>query len=139
MRKSVILAGVISVVLFTGCANSLINNDTSVINQEPKWLLDPYIEQDKYAAVGCSKIHFNGVTAQEKLAVSRAIDKIATQKRVTVDNVTLRRKSTSNGYAGNSSSDSSSLQSVEKLAVSTKTKAIYTKKNGEICVWVVSR
>lgn len=131
-----IIGIIASVMLFTGC---IANNKTVSKNGEPSWMLDPYIDNDKIAAVGCAKIHFKGEEAQKDLAISRAIDRIATQNKVTVDNATYRQKSGSNGNAGNSSMSSSSLQSVEKVKISTKTKAIYTKKNGDICAWVVQR
>lgn len=129
---------VVSVILFSGCIKQ---NNTPVTKKsdEPKWLLDPYFENDKFAAVGCAKIHFKGEEAQKDLAISRAIDRIATQNKVTVDNVTLREKSSSNGRRTGSSSSSTSLQSVDKVSISTRTKAIYTKPNGEICAWVVQR
>jgi len=128
---------IVSVMLFSGCIKQ--NNTTVSKNQEPKWLLDPYVDNDKIAAVGCSKIHFKGEEAQKDLAISRAIDRIATQNKVTVDNVTMRTKTTSNGVRGNSGSSSSSLQSVDKVSISTKVKALYTKPNGEMCAWVVQR
>lgn len=128
---------VVSVMLFSGCIKQ---NSTPVAkNVEPKWLLDPYVENDKIAAVGCAKIHFKGEEAQKDLAISRAIDRIATQNKVTVDNVTLRKKSSSNGKRTGSSSSSTSLQSVDKVTISTRTKAVYTKENGEMCAWVVQR
>lgn len=136
MYKSII--SIVSVMLFSGCA---IPNNTTVSkkNEEPKWLLDPYVNNDKIAAVGCARQHINGVEAQKNLAISRAIDRIATQNSVIVDNVTMRQKSSQNGRKGSSSSSSSSLHTVDKVKVSTKTKAIYTKPNGEICAWVVQR
>jgi len=135
--KIKLLTSVASVMLLTGCVSSL--NDIIVpADGKPKWLKDPYYQNDKIAAVGCSPIHFNGEQAQKKLAISRAIDQIAVQKKVTVNNVTLRRKSSSNGSAYNSRSTSStSLQSVDNLSMSTKVKAIYTKKDGEMCAWVI--
>jgi uncharacterized lipoprotein YajG len=127
-----------SVMLFVGCSSQ---NNTTVPkqNQEPQWLLDPYIDNDKFAAVGCAQRHIKGISAQKDLAISRAIDRIATQNGVTVENVTMREKTTSNGRRGSSSSKSSSLHTVSEVTVSTKTKAIYKNNDGEICVWVVSR
>ena len=130
---------IVSVMLFTGCIKQ--QNNTPVAKQkvEPAWLLDPYVDNDKIAAVGCARTHFKGIEAQKDLAISRAIDRIATQNQVTVNNMTLREKSSSNGRKGSSNSQSTSLQSVDGIKVSTKTKAIYTKSDGEICAWVVQR
>ena len=129
---------IVSVMLLSGCVPQ---NNTTVTkqNNEPKWLLDPYIEKDKIAAIGCARTHFKGIEAQKDLAISRAIDRIATQNSVIVDNVTYRQKNNSNGNKGTSSVDSSSLHSVENVKVSTKTKALYTKPDGEICAWVVQK
>jgi hypothetical protein len=129
---------VVSVMLFNGC---IPNNNTTVSKQthEPKWLQDPYIDNDKVAAVGCAQLHFKGVEAQKDLAISRAIDRIATQNSVIVDNVTVREKNSYNGNKGISKSSSSSLHTVDNVKVSTITKAIFTKYDGEICAWVVQK
>jgi len=127
---------ILLILFFSGCANtSNINSKAISNNNEPAWLLNPQKEAgDKLTAVGCAAIHYKGVTAQKKLAVSRAIDEIATQVRVKVDNVTLRRKT--NGY---SSASSTSLQSVDKVNLKTKIMAYYKKPDGEICAWVIQR
>ena len=129
---------IVSVMLFTSCIHK---NNTTVTKkvQEPKWLLNPYLDNDKVAAIGCSQIHFRGIEAQKNLAISRAIDRIAAQNSIIVDNVTYRQKSISNGRKANSKSTSSSLHSVDNVKVSTKIKAFFTKKNKEICVWVVQK
>ena len=133
-----LLSLIVSVILLSGCIPPD-NTTVTKQNTEPKWLLDPYIQNDKIAAVGCARTHFKGIEAQKDLAISRAIDRIATQNSVIVDNITYRQKSNSNGNKINSSSASSSLHTVEKIKISTKTKAIYTKTDGEICAWVVQK
>ena len=139
MKKTIIFF--ITIIFFSGCnlPKQQTTKNVSKQSTEPSWLLDPYIDNDKIAAVGCARTHFKGKEAQKDLAISRAIDRIAVQNRVTVNNATLRNKSISNGRRGNSSSSSTSLQSVDNIKVSTKTKAIYTKPNGEICAWVVQK
>lgn len=132
LKKSLL---VVSVMLFTGCA---MNNTTVTKDVEPKWLLDPYYKNDKIAAIGCAKVHFKGEEAQKDLAISRAIDRIATQHKVTVDNVTLRKKSVSN-MGNSSSSNSTSLHTVNKLTISTKVNDVFKKSNGDVCAWVVQK
>jgi len=129
---------IVSVMLFIGCTSQ---NNTTVtkLNNEPKWLVNPYVDHDNFAAVGCAHKHFKGISAQKDLAISRAIDRIAVQNGVLVDNVTLRQKAILNGKRTSSSSNSSSLHTVSNVKISTKTKAIYTNKDGEICAWVVSQ
>ena len=133
-----IISLIVSVMLLSGCAP---HNNTTVTkqNKEPKWLLDPYMDNDKIAAIGCARIHFKGIEAQKDLAISRAIDRIATQNSVIVDNVTYRQKNTSTNQKTLSKTSSSSLHTVEKVKIRTKTKAMYTKPSKEICVWVVQR
>jgi hypothetical protein len=136
MLKSIVL--IVSVMLFSGCT-SLNNTTVTKQNIEPKWLINPYIDNDKIAAIGCARIHFKGKEAQKDLAIARAIDRIAMQNNVTVDNVTARQKNSYNGERTRSSASSSSLHTVDNVSVSTKVKAIYNKKDGEICVWVVQK
>ncbi|MEA2050379.1 MAG: hypothetical protein U9O56_06600 [Campylobacterota bacterium] len=135
--KFKIMTGIVSILLFTGCSQML-DNIIVAKKSEPKWLNNPYIENDDYAAVGCANEHFDGKEAQKKLAISRAIDQLATSKRVKVQKVKLMKKSVS-GSISSSSMKSSSLHSVDNVSVSTKTKAIYTKKSGEMCAWVILR
>jgi len=133
--KTTILAGIL---FFSGCSNNSINlkviaNKDS--NSVPKWLDDPQKEaKGKITAVGCAGYHYKGVTAQKKLAVSRAIDEIATQVRVNVNTVTLREK-----YNGRLTTKSNSLQSVNNLDIKTKIMDYYKKPNGDICAWVIKK
>ena len=129
---------IVSVILLSGCIQKN-NKITTKQNLQPKWLLNPYIDNDEIAAIGCSQIHFKGIEAQKDLAISRAIDRIATQNSVIVDNITYRQKRNSNGNKENSSLESSSLHTVEQIKLKTKTKALYTKTDGEICAWVVQK
>jgi hypothetical protein len=135
MTKNIYI--LIGILFFSGCVNTQSINSKAISqnNGEPKWLNNPQKEAgDKITAVGCARIHYKGVSAQKKLAVSRAIDEIATQVEVTVDNVSLRNRTNNS-----SSSSSSSLQSVNKVNLKTKIMAYYTKPDGEICAWVIKR
>ena len=133
--KIAMLAGVL---FFSGCVENGIN--LKVITGEkksevPKWLDNPQSESGgKITAVGCAGHHFKGKAAQKKLAVSRAIDEIATQVKVTVNNVSLRKRTNNS-----SSSSSTSLQSVDGVSVGTEIVDYYTKQNGDICAWVIKR
>ena len=104
-----------------------------VINSEPKWMIDPVKEANgKITAIGCSSRHYKGIQAQKKLALSRAIDEIAMQTNTKVSKLSLNRR-TNKG----SSTNSTSLQEVEKVNISTKVMQYYTTKNGDICVWII--
>ncbi len=127
---------IVGAILFTGCNQP---QNTIALEIEPEWILNPYLDGDSIAAVGCSKTHFKGKSYQQKIAVSIAIDQIAMQNKMTVSNSTVRAKKVTNGRRLSSSSNSSSLQSVDKVSVSTKVKKIYNKRNGDMCVWVVQK
>jgi len=110
----------------------------SLMHKNPPWLSNPYCDNDKYAAVGCCAPHINGEAVQKKLAISRAIDAIATQIKVHVRSVTLREERNSK-TSHFSNTTSKSQQTVDNIAISTQIKAIYKKENGDICAWVVSK
>ncbi|MFA9374344.1 MAG: hypothetical protein ACERKK_09305, partial [Poseidonibacter sp.] len=74
--------------------------------------------------------------AQKKLAISRAIEQIAIQKKVKINTSTYRNKLNQNGVIS-STSKNSSLQEVEDLNISSTVKEIYLKENGDICAWVI--
>ena len=137
MKSINIFLFTISVLLFTGCANNnkVSNTKTVVVNSgEPKWVLDPYIglPEGSVAAIGCAREHFKGKSAQRKLAISRAIDEIATQVETNVNNALLTRRTKSS-----SSMNSTSLQSVKNVNVKTKVKDIYIYANNNMCAWVI--
>ena len=136
MLKTITLF-IVSIIL-SGCVTQNSNNSIK-INLEPKWLQNPYIDNDNIAAVGCAQIHFKGISAQKDLAISRAINRIATQKNVIVQNITYRQKKNANGKKIISKLESSSLHTVSTVKISTKTKAIYKKPDGEICAWVIQK
>ena len=143
-KKSVVLFA--SILLFTACASSDVKPKSKLVvkhevNQkgEPLWLEDPYIENDKVAAVGCARRHFKGKVAQRKKAESIALDEIATQVKTTVSNQTLRDQKHYNGREVYSKVHTISGQKVDDVSVSTKIKDSYTSEDGNICVWMVLR
>ncbi len=132
------------ILLFNGCATSK-NTYSNTIQPQvtnkkstlPAWLDDPQKEANgKLTAVGCASRHVNGEVAQKKLALQRAIDEIAMQKKTKVQSVSYATK-TSSEYERSSKTQSSSLHEVENVAVSTKVMEYYKKDDGDICVWVV--
>lgn len=112
----------------------------SSVQKEPEWVINPLsgITNGKLAATGCARTHVRGVEAQKKLAIQRGIDQIAMQLSTKVSVVSYRKKQASSGNNISSKLDSSSLQEVENVEVSTKVKAFYKRvSTGEICAWVV--
>lgn len=105
--------------------------------KEPLWLDDPQKEANgKLTAVGCASRHINGEVAQKKLALQRAIDEIAMQKKTKVQTVSYNTKIITES-SKTSQTQTSSLQEVQNVDVSTKVMEYYTKPDGDICVWVV--
>ena len=136
MKSSLII--LCTTLLLAGCAQN--NPQTpQTKNGEPAWILNPQIDSNgKLAGSGCSKIHYKGVPSQKKLAISRAIEQIAIQKRVKVKSIAYRQKTNQNGQVS-SKVQTSSLQEVENVSLSTHIKEIYTKDNGDICAWVIEK
>ena len=147
MKKNLILLIVISSIFFlNGCVKQPNTNSKTILkeqvqqpfqNKTPAWLDDPQKMADgKLTAVGCASRHINGEVAQKKLALQRAIDEIAMQKRTKVQTISYTTK-TITASDKSSKIESSSLQEVENIEVSTKVMEYYTKQDGDICVWVV--
>lgn len=132
MKKISFSLVLILVLFFSGCAK----NDTYVkAIKEPKWLLDPKIE-GKTSGVGCATRHYNGETAQKKLALQRAIDEVASQVSVKVQSVSYNQKELS-GTKYVSQSNTSSLHTINNENIQTKIVDWYKKPDGDICVLVV--
>ncbi len=125
----------ILIVFVNSCSNT---NSSVAPPKEPIWLSNPQkLSDDKLTAVGCATTHIDGVDAQKKLAISRAINEIALQKQAKISTVTYRKKSYNKGEVSKEITKSS-LQEVENLNLSTKVMEYYHKPNSrDICVWVV--
>ncbi len=147
MKKNLILLIVINSIFFlNGCVKQPNTNSKtiqkeqvqqSLQNKTPAWLDDPQKEANgKLTAVGCALRHINGEVAQKKLALQRAIDEIAMQKKTKVQTVNYTTK-TMTASDKTSKTQSSSLQEVENVEVSTKVMEYYMKPDGDICVWIV--
>lgn len=105
---------------------------------QPSWVNNPSVS-DKIAGIGICGIHVNGKTAQRNLAIQRAVDEIAAQLGVTVNNVALvSTKGTSS--AASTSVESYSLQSVDGKVVSAVIKGTWTDpKTSELYIWMVTK
>lgn len=122
---------------FISDSNETNPNDMQNNSKEPSWLDNPEKEANgKLSAIGCASKHINGEVGQRKLALQRAIDEIAMQKKTKVQTVSYRTKTLINSDKS-SKSQSSSLQEVENTGVSSKVMEYYKKQDGDICVWVI--
>jgi hypothetical protein len=131
-KKYILVFGLLFI--FSGCG--ALSKFMPQKSSEPQWLLNPSIGAgEKIAAVGCAKSHFKGISHQKKLAVQRAISQIAIQKQSKVQTVSLSKKSSRSSGYGRSYDQTSMAET--NTNVSTKVKEYYTKKNGEVCAWVI--
>ena len=90
----------------------------------PDWTLMPPSDGKIYG-VGSSPIHVKGQTFQRALAVSRAIDEIASQKKVKVTSTLERAESIAASGKVFSAAQKYSVQTVEGQDVSAQIKEIY--------------
>lgn len=141
--KKYLLSSSLLLLFLNGCAITQNTNLKAIqplqIKQQetPLWLDDPQKEANgKLTAVGCASRHINGEVAQKKLALQRAIDEIAMQKKTKVQTVSYATK-TMTATDKTSKVQSSSLQEVENVEIATKVMEYYTKSDGDICVWVI--
>jgi len=140
MKNILILA--IAILFFNGCTdqpntNSKIIQENKAGQKQPLWINDPQKEAEgKTTSVGCASRHINGITAQKKLALQRAIDEIAMQKLTKVQTITYNTKSISQNDK-NSRIETASLQETKNTDVSVKIMEYYENFDGDICVWII--
>lgn len=104
---------------------------------KPSWIQNSSVS-GKVAGVGICGMHVNGVNAQRALAIKRAIDEIALQLGVKVNNVSLVGTQSGAG-GGGSSVESYSFQTVEGQVVKAVLKETWKDpKTEEIYVWMVT-
>ena len=105
---------------------------------EPSWVTSPSVSGE-IAGIGICGTHVNGKNAQRNLAIKRAVDEIAAQLGVTVNNVALvSTKGTSSGAS--TSVESYSLQSVDGKVVSAVIKGTWKDpKTSELYIWMVTK
>lgn len=126
------LVSILLIFLFVSCSSAPLNV------HEPSWVSNPSVS-GKIAGIGICGTHIHGKTAQRNLAIKRAIDEIAAQLGVTVNNVSLI--STKGNSSGASSSvESYSLQSVDGKVVSAVIKGTWKDpKTSELYIWMVTK
>ena len=105
---------------------------------KPSWVNSPSVS-GKVAGIGICGTHVNGKNAQRNLSIKRAIDEIAAQLGVTVNNVSLvGTVGTSSGAS--TSVESYSLQSVDGKVVTAVIKGTWQDpKTSELYIWMVTR
>ena len=123
----------IAFTLFIISCNSAPNKSS-----EPSWLTNPF-QANKIAGIGICGTHIGGKNAQRNLAIERAIDEIAAQLGVTVNNVSLiSTKGSSSGAT--TTVESYSLQTVNGKVVSAVIKGTWRDyQTNEIYIWMVTK
>lgn len=128
-----ILSSLLVAIVFSGCNQMLGVSSQAPQNTQPKWLTDSNYIKGKVSAVGCAGVHMKGKSAQRKLAISRAIEQIAMQKKTTVSTQTYR-KSSSNKLG---KSETESVQSTNNVTLSTNVvDEYYDLRQNRLCVLV---
>lgn len=104
---------------------------------KPSWIMNSSVS-GKVTGIGVCGMHVNGVNAQRSLAIKRAIDEIAMQLGVKVNNVALVGTKSGSG-GGGGSVESYSFQTVEGQVVKAVIKETWKDpKTEEIYVWMVT-
>ena len=125
------LMGVLVIFLFlNGCNSQSSYAQNCNINQKaPK---------GKIGGLGIALRHLGGKSAQRKLAISRALDEIASQLGTTVSNQTIRRENINNGTK-NSTMQIYSFQTTNGKIVKAKIEhTCYDSRSGELYIWMVT-
>ncbi len=101
---------------------------------KPQWVVKGLCEQTgtKACAIGSAPFSHHGLQHQKQVAMANAIDIIARQKGVTVQNSLERLKRVDEGQVTQSSSIGYSLQTVEGTTVNAKIKDVYHDKYYDI-------
>ncbi len=116
---------------FTSCLTTT-KKDTS---SPPDWIYNPAVD-GKIGGVGSAGLHIKGNDAQREMAISRAIDSIARQMGVKVQNTSVYAVSGSSAGT-RSSMNGLSIHTVSGATVNAVIKEMWRdKKTGELFVWM---
>lgn len=103
----------------------------------PGWIYNSGVD-GKVAGIGVCGEHVNGVNAQRSLAIKRAIDEIALQMGVTVNNVALIGTKAS-AAGSNTTVESFSFQTVDGNVVKAVIRETWRNpQTNEIYLWMVT-
>jgi len=103
--------------LLTGCGfTELDKKNDYICYSTPDWVINVPVSKTKIYGVGVAGENINGVNAQRRSAISKAINEIAMQMKVKVNNSFYSRQN-STGYKY---SDNITFQTVNNQTVSAK-------------------
>lgn len=105
---------------------------------KPAWFWKPSVGE-QIGGVGISKAHVRGISAQRELAVSRAIESIASQLGVHVENVTTISSRATSAGGSSTQMDSYSIHTVDGKHVKATVKEFWQDPyTNELYVWMVA-
>jgi hypothetical protein len=126
-------------VYLSGCSSlnpTTSSTISSSIPQKPKWIFETS-KEGKAGGVGISKPHFNGKAAQRILAISRALDEIARQMGVEVNNI-QKISTTGTSQDTTTTLESYSFQTTNGKIVTAKVQSFWEDTTtDELYVWLV--
>ncbi len=109
---------------------------TSIVHGKPIWYWTPS-QNGVTGGIGESGLHVNGPSAQRQLAVSRALDDIARQKGIKVQNTQEIAQQVNNLNEGSTTLSSYSLQTVDGVTVKAIVREVWQDpQTKRIYVWV---
>jgi hypothetical protein len=129
----IIISSLLLAFLSAGCSNA-----KPSAAYQPEWIYKPNLN-NVTGAVGSSKPQFKGgVTAQRRVAISRALDELAQQRGVEVANIIMRQESSS-AYSAKTSTNMSSTQKTKAVTINAHIEEIWTdKRTKELFVWLIA-
>ncbi|GAB1534608.1 hypothetical protein ADMFC3_02390 [Geovibrio sp. ADMFC3] len=134
-QTSKLIVFIILLAFVCACGNQTVT--APVPQPKPEWLWKPS-DNGKIGGVGIAKEHIHGIDAQRKLAVSRAIDSIAAQLGVQVQNVTVLESHANSSGAGTTTIDSYSIHTVQGSTVKASVREFWNDpQTNELYVWMV--
>ena len=101
----------------TACSiPNLDNEKKGICYSSPKWLYDTPVTDNKVYGVGVAGENMNGFSAQRKSAISKAINEIASQLKVKVNNEFMSIADSGNGI----SAQNYTFQTIDNQVVNAK-------------------
>jgi len=125
------------VTLSSGCNSDKVSISPPVA-KKPSWFFTPS-QEGGTAGIGHCGVHINGISAQRALAISRAIDEIATIKGVKVENVTVTTDKVTNSSVV-STLDSYSIHTSDQKVINATIREIWIDPSDQaLYVWMIAK
>lgn len=132
MKKLYIFLTII-ILMLSGCKNKETVEIPNMRNGKPNWFYSPTLNKYKFGGVGVAGRSKKGLSGQRQIAISRAIDELAVQMGVSVDNVVQTTQTDSN-----SSYESFSVQTTTGDVFSAHLMDIWIdERTKELFAWMV--